>query len=328
MNRKKIIIFFLCILPFLTFLEREFLGVFLTIYLIVLFNSNFRRKGILLFIFPFIFLLFKFDLFLLYLSFNFLILFFCYFNTIQLSRKEIIKLKRLSFLISFLTLPIASSAQIAFFLCTITVILWEDKYRNNIPWIILVLLSAEITGSRTSTLAIIIYSVFKIFPRFSNFISRNYLKVFFTTTLILIGYYAFIITKTDYEDLLYIYDPRLLVSKLFFENTNFIEFIFGGGSINNWDNVSDIPYLNVERWQFLHNVFLSILSLGGIVGVFIFIYLFINVIKSSSNKGIRYFFALLPFSLFFDNFIFYPIISLSIVILSQIQLKTHEKYIN
>ena len=328
MNKKHFTIFFLLSLPFFTFLEREFFGVFLLINFTVLFFSKKRSTGLILFIYLVSLILFKLDVYGYYFLLNFFILFFCFFDGIEFSKKQVKKFKIASFTIVLIHLLLAPSAQLAFFTVMITVFLWDPNFKKNLPWILLVFIISDITGSRTSSLSMLVYSIFKISPNISNYISKNYLKVFIALTLTMSSFYYIISIENEYEALLYEYDPRLVIASLFFENVNTQELILGTASINSWNNSNTINLLNFDKWQYHHNSFITILSFAGILGLLIFLYLINNVIKSSTNINFRYFFALFPIALFFDNFLFYPMICLSIVLFSKTQIKNHEKYFN
>lgn len=328
MNKRHLLIFFLLLLPFFTFLEREFFGVFLFINFIVLFFSKKRSTGLILFVYLASLVLLKLDSYGYYFLLNFFILFFCYFDNIEFSKKQVKNFKIASFTIVLIHLLLAPASQLAFFSVMITVFLWNPNFKKNLPWILLVLIISEITGSRTSQLSMLVYSVFKMSPNVSNYISKNYLKVFIALTLAMSSFYYFISIENEYETLLYEYDPRLVVASLFFENVNTQDLILGTARVNTWNNSNTIDLLNFEKWNYHHNSFITILSFAGIFGLLIFIYFINNVVKSSTNINFRYFFALFPISLFFDNYLFYPMICLSIVLFSKTQIKNHEKYFN
>jgi hypothetical protein len=327
MIKKKLILFFLCVLPIFTFLEREFFGVFLFINLFVFFFSYKRQTGLILFIYSISLIILKLDFFGLYFLLNLFILFFCFFDNIKLSTSQAKKIKIASFTIVSIILLIAPSSQVSFFFVTITVTLWNNNFRKNLLWVFLVLIISEYTGSRTSQLSILVYLAFKFYPSISNYISKNHMKCFLIFSIAMGYFYYVTVIDNDHEVLLYEYDPRLLVASLFFENINLIDLFFGTAKVSEWDFRST-NLINFDYWHFHHNCFITIISFAGIIGLLIFLYLFNNIVKNSVNVNFKYFFALLPFALFFDNFIFYPMITISIIILSKIQIINHEKHFN
>ena len=215
------------------------------------------------------------------------------------------------------------SAQISyFFLLTFLFMKFRSKlsqylYLGYVGYI------ADYCGSRTVTLAVILaflYLQLKSRKAKSLLVYAAILSLILSTAFI-------ILNNTPYE-LVHEFNGRYLVWLIalvgFLTDSSWL---LGNNTIlvsELSESVLNDNLLNPERWYFLHNDFLSVIALKGILGLLLLLRIFKKRIMSISNLVEKELLILIGITvMFFDNFTLYPYILLTYFVLFSIEESTN-----
>lgn len=215
------------------------------------------------------------------------------------------------------------SAQISYFFLLTFLFLKFQSQISRYMYLGYVGFIADYCGSRTVTLAVVLVFFYLQFRAGKAKTLYTY-SVFFALILSTV----FIILNNTPYDLVHQFNGRYLVWLI-----SLLSFLANGSWLlgNNTiliselsDSVLNDNLLNPERWYFLHNDFLSVVALKGVIGLLLLLRLFKKRVIDISNIVEKNLLFLVGITvMFFDNFTLYPYILLTYFILFSIEKSTH-----
>jgi len=231
-------------------------------------------------------------------------------NTGSVSLDIIKKMQNLYFItfslllgISYSQSTIIAADSLCFGLVGVFLVLTVEGRLKKAAILALVFSVADIAGSMTTGLAFpisILYYHSKIIPQ--NIKMWSYLLLMITAAMVIyvtnLDFKTFYEILSEFNDRLIVWDS--IVSHLIAKN-NF----FGSGNLpETW--VLDDQRLRVDAWVFPHNDYISIFSIAGIGGLFMYIagwYVFLRSLKNRISIALCIYILITSLT---DNSLFYP----------------------